>query len=83
MQTQDFLRQAANNLRQAVQARKLEIDELRKTITMQDNVDQSMQITQDLSRMRNDLNQEIALKEKNMNDLNQLVQTIERQMTQI
>lgn len=83
MQTQDFLRQAANNLRQAVQARKLEIDEIRKAITMQDNLDQSMQTTQDLSRTKNDLQSDIALKEKNMNDLNQLIRTIEGQMSQI
>ena len=83
MQTQDFLRQAANNLRQAVQARKLEIDELQRTIAMQNNVDQSMQTNQDLSKMRKDLESEISLKQQNMNAINQIVRNIEHQMTQI
>lgn len=117
MRTQDFLQQAANNLRQAAVARKAEVDEIQRSIAEQekfandqtnllkqreseklaeaaqtdsDNIKASRareaqvmrveesQVIQETNYQKRQLSESLSVKQRNIDELNQLAQNVER-----
>ena len=122
MRTQDFLQQAANNLRQAAQARKAEVDDLRRKMADQEKFERDQtnllkqreaetmaeaaktdsdelkashareaqvlrteesQISQETNYQKRQLNENINVKQRNIDELNQMAQNIESNWMQL